>query len=53
MALTKGRKSRYALKLRRKAGQGRIDPRWAWWFERGIPAAGTRSESQTEQTKGQ
>jgi hypothetical protein len=27
-------KSLYALKIQRKIGRGRVDPRWQWWLER-------------------
>lgn len=29
--------SKYAKKLARKRGRGRIDPGWQWWFFRGTP----------------
>ena len=28
-------KSKYAKKIRRKLGRGKVDPRWMWWIERG------------------
>lgn len=31
---SKGKKSRYQKKLRRKFGKGPVDPRWMWWLER-------------------
>lgn len=27
-------KSKYAKKLARKLGRGRVDPRWMWWLDR-------------------
>ncbi len=27
-------KSRYAKKIARKIGRGRVSPRWMWWMER-------------------
>jgi len=29
--------SKYAKKLQRKRGRGRIEPGWQWWFFRGTP----------------
>jgi hypothetical protein len=31
----KRKKSKYAKKIARKHGKGRVDPRWMWWMERG------------------
>lgn len=44
-----GRKSKYQLKMRRKMGQGRIDPRWMWWFERGLSRGASRGAVEEEQ----
>lgn len=30
----KGHKSKYAKKIKRKLGRGKVDPRWMWWLER-------------------
>lgn len=30
----KRKKSKYAKKLARKAGKGRVDPNWMWWYAR-------------------
>ncbi len=32
--LTKAKKSRYAKKIARKLGRGRVSPGWMWWLER-------------------
>lgn len=37
---SRGKKSRYQKKLRRKFGKGAIDPRWMWWLERPEAKAG-------------
>ena len=29
--------SKYAKKLARKNGRGRVDPRWMWWTESEVP----------------
>lgn len=36
----KGKKSKYAQKLKRKFGSGSVDPRWMWWLERSAAVAG-------------
>jgi len=28
-----GKKSKYAKKMKRKTGNGPIDPRWMWWTQ--------------------
>ena len=42
------KKSKYAKKLARKNGHGRIDPRWQWWFERGGTAVKGRESDEDE-----
>jgi hypothetical protein len=34
---TKKTKSKYAKKMARKNGRGRVDPRWMWWTESEVP----------------
>ena len=35
-------RSKYARKMRRKLGRGKVDPRWMWWLERPAREAGAR-----------
>jgi len=33
--ITTGHKSRFAQKVDRKRGGGRVEPTWMWWLDRG------------------